>query len=118
MQDFKKLKIWERSQEIAHKIYDITADLPPEERYGVTSQIRRSVISISSNIAEGAGKSTNKDFSRFLDTSMGSLYEVQSLLMFSKFRFNLKADEVENVESELEELAKMIFTFKNRLTGI
>lgn len=76
MNRFKNLKIWKRSVKLATEIYEITQKFPAEEKYGLVPQIRRSAISISSNIAEGAGRNTTKDFHRFLGIVYGSSYEL------------------------------------------
>ena len=66
MQDFKKLEVWKISFEFGKEVYKITANFPKEETYSITSQLRRSALSISANIAEGTGRSSDKDFVRFL----------------------------------------------------
>jgi len=71
MNNYKELKIWQKSVDLAVHVYEITKSFPKEEIYGLTSQLRRSAISISSNIAEGAGRNTKKDFSNFLGISYG-----------------------------------------------
>ncbi|MDP2039455.1 MAG: four helix bundle protein, partial [Ignavibacteria bacterium] len=84
MRDFRKLQIWERAHNLVLKIYETTKLLPKEELYGLTSQIRRAAVSIPTNIAEGAGKDSNKDFVRYLNIALGSLSEVQYLLFLIK----------------------------------
>ncbi len=76
----KDLEIWKLSMDFVVQIYKITEQLPAEERYGLTVQIRRAVVSIPSNIAEGAGRNTPKEFIRFLYISLGSLAEVETQL--------------------------------------
>ncbi|MGQ0739048.1 MAG: four helix bundle protein [Bacteroidota bacterium] len=71
MHNFRELKIWQRSVDFVVRIYALTAGFPKEERYGLISQLRASAVSVSSNIAEGAGRGTNKQFKRFLEISMG-----------------------------------------------
>ena len=83
MQDFRKLKVWEKSHALALAIYRTTAGFPNSEMYGLTSQIRRCSISIPSNIAEGCGRSTNGDLLRFLDIAMGSAKELEYQLLLS-----------------------------------
>lgn len=84
MNDFKKLKIWELGIDLCLEIYEITKKFPKDEIYGLTSQLRRASVSVPSNIAEGAGRSTNKDFRKFLFNSMGSLKEIETQLIISK----------------------------------
>ena len=75
---YRDLVVWQKSMELTKKIYTITKDFPKEEVYGLTSQIRRSAVSIPSNIAEGKGRNSDKEFVRFLQISLGSLYELQT----------------------------------------
>ncbi len=83
MQDFRKLKVWEKSHALALSIYRVTETFPKSEVFGLTSQIRRCSISIPSNIAEGCGRSTNGDLLRFLDIAMGSAKELEYQLLLS-----------------------------------
>lgn len=76
MHNFKELKIWQRSMNLAEQVYKIVADFPKEERYGLTAQIRSCAVSIPSNISEGAGRATKKQFKYFLEISMGSCNEL------------------------------------------
>ena len=73
MHDYRKLNVWEKSIEMSTKIYRVTKDFPTNEIYGLTSQLRRSAVSIPSNIAEGAGRGTDKGFVAFLRIAFGSL---------------------------------------------
>lgn len=83
MNNYKELKVWQRSVELAVKIYELTKHFPKEEVYGLTSQIKRSAISIPSNIAEGAGRNTDKDFNNFLGISYASLCELETQLIIA-----------------------------------
>ena len=83
MNKFKELKVWQKSIQIVIKIYSITMNFPNDEIYGITSQIRRCAVSIPSNIAEGAGRGTKKDFSHFLNIAKGSTFELSSLTIVS-----------------------------------
>jgi four helix bundle protein len=75
MKDFRQLKVWEKSHQLALAIYKATKEFPKEELYGLTSQIRRSSMSVPTNIAEGCGRNTDADFARFLQIAMGSASE-------------------------------------------
>lgn len=79
-QSYENLKVWKDSIELASRIYVLTRKFPKDEQFGLVSQMRRAVISILSNIAEGSSRKTRKDYMRFLDISIGSLNEVESLL--------------------------------------
>ena len=76
MHNFRKLDIWVKSMDLVTDIYRVTNAFPNQERFGLTSQMQRSAVSIPSNIAEGSAKSSNKDFARFLEMSIGSSYEL------------------------------------------
>ena len=81
--DFKELKVWKKTRELTVLLYRTTAGFPSEEKFGLTSQIRRAVISISANLAEGSKKS-RKDYARFVNISQGSAAEIEALLFASK----------------------------------
>jgi four helix bundle protein len=83
MNKFKELKVWQKSIQLVSKIYSITIEFSKKEIYGITSQIRRAAVSIPSNIAEGAGRGTKKEFSHFLDIAKGSSFELETHLILS-----------------------------------
>lgn len=78
MKDFKKLLIWQVGMEIVDKVYEVVSVLPAEEKYGMRSQMTRSAVSIPSNIAEGSAKTSQKDYARFLEISLGSVFELET----------------------------------------
>jgi four helix bundle protein len=80
MHNLKELKIWNKAIELATKVYKLTSNFPAKERYGLTSQIRKSAVPIPSNIAQGAGRNSNKEFFYFLGVS----YELQTPLIISR----------------------------------
>jgi len=117
MNRFKNLEIWNRAVELATTVYEITSDFPNEEKYGLISQLRRYVVSISSNIAEGAGRNTDKDFARFLSIAYGSAYELETQIIIAT---NLKLlDDRESIKlcEEINVLQKMIYAFSKKLNG-
>ena len=83
MKNFRDLQIWQRSHRITLEIYRLTHEFPKSELYGLVSQMRRSSSSIPTNIAEGCGRSTEKDFARFLDNAMGSASELEYQLILA-----------------------------------
>ena len=100
---------------IVTEIYQITNSFPSCERFGLVSQMQRSAVSIPSNIAEGSAKTSNKDFARFLEMSIGSSFELETELIVS---YNLKYIDTivyENLLNEISEIQKMIYGFKNKL---
>ena len=82
--NFRNYKVWQDAVEYASKVYKITAEMPWFEKKGLCDQLQRAVVSISSNIAEGAAKPSDVEFARFLDTSLGSAFEVETQLLIAK----------------------------------
>lgn len=104
MQNFRKLKIWDRSIEFIAKIYKLTESFPRSEIYGLTSQMRRAAVSISLNIAEGCGCHTKIEFKRFLIIALRSCYEVVSALEISRrlqYGNELELDELFHEDDEI-----------------
>ncbi|RPI59311.1 MAG: four helix bundle protein, partial [Planctomycetaceae bacterium] len=77
IRSYKDLQVWQKSMELAGQIYEATQKFPADERFGLTSQLRRAAVSVPSNIAEGYGRGTRKDYKRFLQVARGSLYELE-----------------------------------------
>lgn len=82
--NFRNYRVWQDAVALATKVYQVTAEMPWFEIKGLCSQMQRAVVSISSNIAEGAAKPSNAEFAKFLDTALGSAYEVETQLLISK----------------------------------
>ena len=107
MHKLEDLKIWKKAMEIAEKTYLLSAKFPSEEKFGLTSQIRRSAISVPSNIAEGAGRSTRGEFKNFLSIASGSSYELLTQLILSQRLDLIEAEAVQPLISEVVEVQKM-----------
>jgi four helix bundle protein len=110
MQNYKDLKVWTKSHEITLKIYSLTKGFPKEEIYSLTSQIRRCSASIPANIAEGCGKSTNKDFGRFLNIALGSANETEYFLLLSKDLSYIKNEDHLTLEKGINEIKAMLIS--------
>jgi four helix bundle protein len=108
MKDFRQLKVWEKSHQLALAIYKVTKEFPREELYGLTSQIRRSSISIPTNIAKGCGRNTDADFARFLQIAMGSASETEYQLILAHDLGFLPKDEHEKLHNDVEEVKRML----------
>jgi len=107
MHKLENLKIWNKAMLIAEKTYLLSANFPKEEKFGLTSQIRRSAISVPSNIAEGAGRNTKGEFKNFLGIANGSSYELFTQLLLS-YKLNLVIkNKVEHIISDVIEVQKM-----------
>ncbi len=104
MNSFRELKVWQKAMDLVTDIYAITTIFPQHEQFGITSQIRRSSISIPSNIAEGFGRNSNNEFVRFLRIAIGSLFELQTQLEISK---NLKFISIEEFNKMLLESPRL-----------
>ena len=115
MHKFEELKIWQKAMDITEKCYKASENFPKEERYGLTSQLRRSAVSIPSNISEGAGRNTNGEFKQFLGIANGSSYELLTQLYLST-RLNLiKEENVRPIINEVLEITKMNFSLQRSL---
>lgn len=113
--NFKKMMIWKNAMDLSNSVFKITKEFPKQEDYGLTSQINRSAVSVPSNIAEGSSRYSNKDFNRFLEISLGSLYELHTQLVLTKYQDYIKNDPLKELEEKIEELQKMISSFQNSL---
>lgn len=112
---FEELEIWKQSVDYGTKIYKISEKLPKDEVFGLTSQLRRAAVSISSNIAEGSGSATKREFQRFLDIAIKSTLETVSQLLFAVKLGFFKANELSSLYSEAETLIRRIHAFKKKL---
>lgn len=105
---YKDLIVWQRAVELATHTYELTSRMPPAERFGLSSQMQRAAVSIASNIAEGYGRGTRKDYAHFLRVARGSLYELNThISILKRVRFGGKLDYNEVVRCT-EEVGKML----------
>lgn len=105
---FEKLNVWRDSISLAKSIYKITESFPNDERFGLVSQMRRAVVSISSNIAEGSAKQSLKNQARFTEISIGSLFEVLNQIIISYELNFIKRDDYLKIREEIDGLNKKI----------
>ena len=115
MKNFRKLQIWERSHKITLEVYRLTQVFPKSETYGLVTQMRRSVSSIPTNIAEGCGRNTEKDFARFLDNAMGSASELEYQLILAHDLEYISIEAYETTNRELTEIKRMLNAFIQKL---
>jgi len=108
MQDFKKLRVWERAHQLVLHIYGVTKLFPDDEKYGLTSQMRRSSSSIPMNLAEGCGKYSTPDILRFFQMALGSVHELEYQLILSKDLKYLKTDMFDSLVDELGIIKAML----------
>ena len=115
MKAHHRLKVWERSIELVEQIYKLTERFPKEELYGLTTQMRRSAISIPSNIAEGFKRYHNKEFKQFLHIAQGSAAELETQLIIAKELKFINQATLENISIKIDSLNKMISSLMNKL---
>lgn len=115
MNKLDDLKIWIKSIELCEDMYRITKDFPSSEMYGMVSQMRRSALSICSNIAEGAGRSSKKEFIHFLSIAHGSSYELETQLIISHKLGYISEQVYLQTFSKIKEIQKMNYSFKMAL---
>jgi four helix bundle protein len=108
MRDYTKIEVWKRSHALVLKIYEITDKFPSEEKYGVISQLRRAALSVPTNIAEGCGRSTETELSRFMDIASGSASEVDYLLFLGMELKYIDSKIYSAISNELTEVRKML----------
>ena len=109
MRDFKELKVWEKAHYLCLDIYKITSGFPSDEKFGLISQLRRASSSVPTNISEGCGYQTHKEFSRFLRISSGSVSEVEYLVLLSKDLSFINEADFKRLTSECISIRKMIY---------
>ncbi len=115
MHQFKELIVWQKAVELATHIYESAKNFPKDEKFGLTSQIRRSVVSISSNIAEGAGSNSNNEFKLFLNYAYGSCSELETQLIISNNLEFLSSDSLPTLSESINDIQKMIFSLSNTM---
>lgn len=115
MRNFRELQIWQKSHQFTLKTYRFTKNYPKEELFGLTSQMRRSSSSIPTNIAEGCGRNTNPDFKRFLVIASGSSAELEYQLILSKDLDYISELTFNELEKELIEIRKMVYSFIKKI---
>lgn len=115
MHNYKELIIWKKAIKMAVEVYKIASLFHSSERYELTSQVKRAVVSVASNIAEGAGRNTNSEFVHFLGIANGSSFELVTQLIIAAELGLVSYDRVNPVIDELEQIQKMIYAFKETL---
>jgi four helix bundle protein len=108
MNNYKELKVWQKAVDLTVSIYELTKLFPTVEMYGIVNQMRRAAVSIPSNLAEGAGRGSNKDFCHFLDISLGSSFELETHLIISEKIGFISNDQLTQQINQINEIEKMI----------
>jgi len=117
MQRFHDLKVWQRSHALVKQVYALTRKFPEDERHGIVSQVRRAAVSVPTNIAEGAKRLHKAEYARFLNVAEASLAETQYLLLLSHDLGYLSAAAFSTRDTEIEEIARMLYRLRCKVTA-
>lgn len=117
MFNFEKLEVWHKAIAFADMVYELTGGFPNDERFGLTNQMRRAAVSISSNIAEGTSRSSSADYARFIEVATGSLFEVVSQSTISKRRGLLSDQSYQQIYAAAEEQSRMLSGLRASILG-
>ena len=115
MSNFEKLDVWHRAIDFADLIYSVTRSYPGDERFGLTNQMRRAAVSISSNIAEGSSRVSRTDFARFIEIATGSVFEVVSQSALSQRLGFVSAENYARIYAAAEEQSRMLSGLRKAL---
>lgn len=115
MQRFTNLKVWQRSHKLVLEIYRVTAAFPEDERFGLVSQLRRAVVSVPCNIAEGTKRQRAPDYARFLNIAEGSLAETEYLIILSTDLGYVTSVIKDQLTSEAQEIASMLHALRQKV---
>jgi four helix bundle protein len=116
MRDFRDLKVWHKAHQFALRVYQVTHTFPDAERFGLVSQLRRSAVSVPSNIAEGCGRSGDRELSHFLSQAAGSASEADYQLLLSRDLGYLSQTDHDELVAKVTEIGKMLNAFMQKLT--
>jgi len=115
MHNFRQLNVWHRALSVTESVYKATNAFPESERFGLITQMRRSAVSVASNIAEGSSRSTNKDFRRFLAIARGSASELETQVILAHRLGMMSEDEANQLSSRIDEVRAMLIGFSASL---
>jgi four helix bundle protein len=111
----KELIVWQKAMDLVIEVYKLTDKFPQREMYGLSSQIRRAAVSVPSNIAEGRGRNSRKDFIHFIRIAYGSASELETQLLIARRLNFIKEKDSDSALSLLSEVAKMLYTMLTKL---
>lgn len=115
MKDYRQLKVWEKAHQLTLTVYRGTKAFPADERFGLTSQIRRAAASIPSNIAEGCGRNSDGELARFMEIAMGSASEVEYQILLARDLEYVASPEYQNINGRVCEVKRMLTSFIQKL---
>ncbi|MCB1188127.1 four helix bundle protein [bacterium] len=112
---YRDLNVWQKSMDLIEEIYRITASFPRDEQFGITSQIRRSAVSVTANVAEGFGRGSRRDYARFVSIALGSARELEALLLVCVRIGTVTSQELSKCNSLIDEISRMLYSLRRRL---
>jgi four helix bundle protein len=115
MHNYNNLQIWQQAMDLVEDIYILTASFPTDEKFGLVSQMNRAAVSIPSNIAEGAGRNSDKDFAHFISIAIGSLYELNTQIVLSERLGYINQTQSQELQKKLDNLQRKSVSFKSKL---
>lgn len=115
MRDFRSLGVWQKAHALVLRVYEASRGFPTDERFGLTSQLRRAVSSVATNISEGCGRTAEGDFRRFLEIAAGSASETEYLLLLAGDLEYLSAAATQTLIADTQEIKRMLSSFTSRL---
>jgi four helix bundle protein len=115
MQDFRKLEVWQRSHALTLKVYELTRSFPADEKFGLTSQLRRAAVSVELNLAEGSSRGSDADFRRFVQMALGSASEVECQLLLAKDLGFLTMASHAGLEAEVQQTKRKLIRLSQKL---
>ncbi|MBR6829925.1 MAG: four helix bundle protein [Paludibacteraceae bacterium] len=114
MHNFRELVAWQKAMQLTKAVYVLTKTFPSVEQYGLVSQIQRAVVSIPSNIAEGAGRPTQKELVHFLSFSLGSAYELETELLLARELDYITEEQSKQINAEVVEVQKLVYSLMKK----
>ena len=114
-QSYRDLLVWQKAMDLVDRVYDLSVEFPADERYALVPQLRRAVVSIPTNIAEGQGRATRRDFANFLTIARSSVLEVETLLSVAQRRGYIGDEKVGAAFSMTTEVGKMLLALRSRI---
>jgi four helix bundle protein len=116
MKNFKNLAVWQKSMNLVVKTYQLSKDLPNEEKFGLISQMTRAAVSVPSNIAEGSSRRSDKDYARFLEIALGSSFELETLVLITQMLEMGSEEKIYETNEKIVEVQKMLNSFIKQLS--
>jgi len=116
MRDFRELKVWQKAHRFVLDVYRHSRSFPSEERFGLTAHLRKSAVSVPSNIAEGCGRESEREFARFLDIAAGSASESEYQLLLARDLGYLQHDDHRQLDEQVNEVKRMLNGFMQKLS--